>query len=147
MVTIKEGNLLEATENIIGHQCNCFTMGSGIAKQIATKYPIVLLEHKRFVKNNDNVGALGRCQLVKIGTDKYIANLFGQYKYGFDKQYTRYDCLAESLIELKAIAQFLNYSIALPYYIGAGRGGGDVNEINKIIKDIFSDYSVTLYKL
>lgn len=146
MITIKEGNLLDATENIIGHQVNCFTMGSGIAKQIIDKYPIILWEFKKFVKNN-NINALGKCQFIEIGKNKYIANLFAQYKYGLDKQHTRYDYLLECLCDLKNNAQYYNLSIALPYYIGAGRGGGNINDIHDIIKAAFWDYNVTLYRL
>ena len=146
MIKIIKGNLLEAEENIIGHQVNCFTLGSGIAKQIIDKYPEVLFQFKKEVKYN-NINMLGRCQFIEIGKDKYIANVFAQYRYGLDKQYTRYDCLLRSLSELKTEAQFYNYTIALPYYIGSGRGGGDTDEIHQIISQVFWDYNVSLYRL
>ena len=39
MIKIVKSNILDATEDIICHQTNCFgIMGSGLAKQIKEKY-------------------------------------------------------------------------------------------------------------
>ena len=46
MITYKNGNLLESGCDIICHQVNCQkVMGSGIAKQIREKWPIVYYDY------------------------------------------------------------------------------------------------------
>ncbi|WP_223260709.1 hypothetical protein [Bacillus sp. LNXM65] len=40
MIKTVDGNILEASEDIICHQVNCKgVMGAGLAKQIKSKYP------------------------------------------------------------------------------------------------------------
>ncbi|UUZ81494.1 macro domain-containing protein [Paenibacillus sp. P26] len=143
------GDLMQATESIIGHQVNCQSvMGSGVAKQIRSRFPVVYTEYLRFCRDHPN-NLLGRCQLVRIdpGTEKYVANLFGQLYYGFDgKKYTNDDALRNALSELYAFAKSNQYSVALPYKIGCDRGGGDWDMVSKMIDGIFTDVDVTLYQ-
>jgi O-acetyl-ADP-ribose deacetylase (regulator of RNase III) len=153
MIKIVDGDLLNATENIIGHQVNCQgKMNSGVAKAIREKFPIAygayIAEYNVHYNKRLLNDLLGRCQLVFTGTDKIVANLFGQFNYGYDgKQYTSVYALRMSLMSLKDKAQHLNASVALPYKIGSDRGGADWNEVYKIIDEVFSDYEVTLYRL
>lgn len=54
MIKIIEGNLLEASEDIIGHQVNCQSvMGSGIAKSIRDKYSELYPSYKQFCQNHN----------------------------------------------------------------------------------------------
>ena len=47
MIKTVNGNILEATEDIICHQVNCQgVMGSGLAKQIRSKWPSVFADYK-----------------------------------------------------------------------------------------------------
>ena len=39
MVTIKNGDLLNATEKVIAHQVNCFGVVGGLAFEIFNKWP------------------------------------------------------------------------------------------------------------
>lgn len=51
MVTIKNGDILESTENIICHQVNVDgIMGGGLARQIASCYPDVEKGYREFCK-------------------------------------------------------------------------------------------------
>ncbi len=150
MIKIVEGNLLDAKENIIGHQVNCQgVMGSGVAKQIRAKYPVVF---RRYVDHCNTMPAdklLGDLQVIKLGAEKYVANIFGQLTYGRNKdvQYTNYNALTESIIKLKNQAKTHNMSVALPYLIGCGFGNGDWdNEVLPMLECVFSDYELTLYK-
>ena len=79
-VIIVHGDLLKASEDIIGHQVNCKgVMGSGVDKLIKEKYP------EAFCANG-----------------KTVANLFAQLKYGRGKeQYTDYSAEETVLIEQK----------------------------------------------
>ncbi len=147
MIKIVEGNILDAEEDIIAHQTNCMgVMGSGLAKQIKDKYYKVFEEYQKYCHNN-KFTSLGNCQIINVGKDKYVANLFGQYKYGKDKQHTDYEALKESLSSLKVSCKDHNKSIALPWNLGCGLAGGDWNVVYKMIEEVFGDYDVTIYKL
>lgn len=146
-VIIEEGDIFEGIAEIIGHQVNCQNvMGSGIALQVRRKYTKAYDEYMKFsVSRSENL--LGNCQIVDCG-DKIIANLFGQFNYGTDKNivYTKSEALKKALITLKNYAKDNKKIVALPYNIGCDRGNGDWSEILKIIEDIFKDYYVILYK-
>ncbi|GED72872.1 Appr-1-p processing protein [Brevibacillus reuszeri] len=149
-VIIINGDLLTASEDIIGHQVNCKgVMGSGVAKLIKEKYPEAFTVYKE--KCNEIVDKqelLGICQLVECAEGKTVANLFGQLKYGRGKeQYTDYAALEKALNELKNRARKANSSIALPFNIGCGLANGSWDVVSKMIEEIYSDYDVTLYKL
>jgi len=147
IIKIVDGNILQAPENIISHQVNCMSvMGGGIAKQIKRKYPNVYEEYKNYLSGIFSINALGACQIVKAEDNKYIANLFGQHKYGRDKQYTDYKALEEALFSLKVSAKDHNLSVAIPFNIGCGLAGGSWETVYKIIEEVFEDYDVTLYR-
>lgn len=150
MIKIVEGNILDATEDIIAHQVNCQkVMGSGLAKQIRNKYPYAYDAYNKYCERvKDKKDLLGEvCLAVSDYNDKTIAHLFGQFYYGRDKQYTDYEALKKSLTKLLYWATIYNNSIALPCNLGSGLAGGDWNIVYKIIEDVFQDYDVTIYKL
>lgn len=139
--------------DIIAHQVNCQgVMGSGIAKVIREKYPIVYAEYISFVKTFGHYDGdlLGRCQVVKVKpidnfSPNYVVNLFGQEYYGREKkQYTSYAALQNALIELREWI-FNNIDkehivLGLPYKIGCGFGGADWNVVLDTIERVFSKY-------
>ena len=147
MEVIKK-DIFKCKEDIICHQTNCLgVMGSGLAKQVKTKYPEVFNGYEHFCKTSLAKDILGTALICEANNGKFIANLFGQINYGRDKQYTDYDALKGALIEVKEFAKEHNLSIALPHKIGCGTGGGKWREVYKIIKEVFSDYdSVNIYK-
>lgn len=149
MIKIVEGDLLQASENILAHQVNCMgVMGSGVARQVRGKHPNVFEAYKEKCQKPYHIN-MGRCQVVQIGQNRYVANLFGQYKYGVVGVHTSKESLYQSLCLLRDFAEERNFSVALPYKIGCGRGGGNWDEVYKIIQDIFEDTSVdvTIYRL
>jgi len=162
MIKIIEGNILNAKEDIICHQVNCRgKMGSGLAKQIRDKYPNVYeeyislinwakKEYKRGYSKKESL--LGSIQFVNCSDGKVIANLFGQEGYGRDKQYTDYNALRKSLESLyETVTCDYNTlhckSIAIPYNLGCSLAGGDWNIVYEMIKQVFYNYEVTIYKL
>lgn len=149
MIKIIQGDLLEAKENIIAHQVNCKgVMGSGVAKQIKQKYNKAFNDYKNLITRRAVEELLGRVQYVPIADKKYIANLFGQYKYGYDGiQYTNIEALSDCLFDLRKEAEKYELSVALPYMIGSDRGGADWKEVEGLIIDAFEGYEVALYKL
>lgn len=149
MIEIKDGDLLEATEDIIGHQVNCLgRMGSGVAKQIRDRFRYAYNEYRWLTAKTKPEELLGHCQIVERENQKTIANLFGQLNYGYDgAQYTSYYALKSALTALKEFAQSNNYTVALPYKIGSDRGGAEWHLVYGIIDEVFDDYKVALYKI
>lgn len=105
ITTLKKGILLQ--------QVNCQNaMGSGVAKAIYTKWPIVKEEYHKFAQNKNPNDLLGLIQEIKINEDLLIKNI-------------------------KEIAnKYSNKTIVIPYLIGCGLGGGNWNYIFENIKNI-----------
>lgn len=153
MIKIVKGDLLEAKEDIIGHQVNCQgKMNSGVAKSIREKYPQAykMYMDKCHANGGQALGThrmLGDMQIVNVLHDKRVANLFGQNNYGYDnKKYTDEENLLIAFIELRKYAEHFNLSVALPYMIGCYRGGGDWKIVEDYLMIAFEGYEVTLYK-
>lgn len=154
MIKIVKGDLLQAKENIIGHQVNCQgVMGSGVALQIKKKFPVAFQKYIEMVDEYANgdyrKALLGLAQHVPIeGEYKWVSNLFGQYAYGKDgKQYTDTMALYKSFRNVRQFAEFRGLSVALPYKIGSFRGGANWDEVEDLLLTAFNGYEVTLYKL
>jgi O-acetyl-ADP-ribose deacetylase (regulator of RNase III) len=154
MISIVKGDILKAEENISCHQVNCFIMGSGLAYQIMKKWPTVQIQHKALCDSAAAKGEreklLGSAQIVPVEQGKFVANLFAQFYFGRDfKQYTSYDALKSALgIVLREVSHdtpIKGASIAIPYGIGCGLGGGDWFEVLDIIEEVFKNHDVTLY--
>jgi len=136
----------EGKIDILGHGTNCSNgFGSGIAGQIAKKYPI---SKKLFhVAHKENIDTLGSALFCKTNRGKYIANLYTQQTCGYNgEKYVSYDAIEKCLIGLKSYAENNNLKIGIPK-IGCGLGGGNWNVIHEIIKDVFQDYDVYVYSL
>ena len=106
-------------------------------------------EYKRGYSKKESL--LGSIQFVNCSDGKIIANLFGQEGYGRDKQYTDYDALRKSLEGLYESVTWSNNilkgkTIAIPYNLGCGLAGGDWNIVYEMIKQVFYNYEVTIYK-
>lgn len=151
MIKIVNGNLLDAKEDIIGHQTNASGgFGSGIAGQIKVKYPVVYRDFIYWYTMFESDQLLGKCQIVKLPNEssKYVANLYGQLNYGSNKGvvYTNYDALKSALTFLKEYAVLNELSVALPVFLGCGLANGSWDTVYKMIEEIFEDYDVVLYK-
>lgn len=160
MIKIVKGNLLDATEDIIAHQVNCRgVMGAGVARQIKNSFPRAFQQYRELCemyKENPSK-LLGTCQLVKECQEDHhvvIANLFGQERYGFAGTYTDEVALREAFRSLVAkintssvITGNPTKSVAMPYGIGCGFGGGHWPRIYEIIEQEFGNIEVVLYKL
>lgn len=136
-------DIFKSGADIICHQVNCQgVMGSGIAKQVREKYPIVYRDYKRMCDIYAPNALLGIAQFIE--TDgapfKGIFNLFGQEKFGYDgKRYTDYVALYKCLEKVKEETMGDKHTIAIPYLMGCYRGGGNWNVVYKMIEEIFDD--------
>lgn len=165
MVHYKDGNLLDADVNYICHQVNCQgRMGSGIAKQIRERWPIVyenyMAEFKEIEgkiiqlcgqwENEIDVSdiLLGRLQQVKVNDTQTVINMFSQQYYGYDgKRYTSYDAFWDCLNGIKhSIPK--GSKIGFPWGIGCGLGGANWEVIITMIEEVLrDDFDVYIYIL
>ena len=145
-------DIFESGADVICHQVNCQgVMGSGIAKQVREKYPVVYKEYKRRCDIYSPKAMLGTAQFIETHVEYDtpflgIFNLFGQEKFGYDgKCYTDYTALYKCFEKVKEslygafTENKKSYTIAIPYFMACHRGGGDWNVVYKMIKEIFDD--------
>ena len=139
------GNIFNCKENIICHQVNMYKkMGAGIAKQIRERYPNVYQDYLL------HEPVLGEVHIIPVEHDDiipyqnqniglWIANMYSQNSYGYDgAQYTDYDAMRKCFNDIndhisKSNKCGNNLSLAIPYKIGCGIGGGDWSIVSKII--------------
>lgn len=145
-VKVIKGDLLQAKEDIICHQVNAQgVMGAGLAREIKKHYPEVFERYRELCfKEKKGRHLLGNCQIIK-SKDKYIANIFGQHKFGRKGVFTEMDALREAFYSLKVRAQKHDLSVAIPFQFGCGLAGGDWNEVFKLIEETFHDYPCAIY--
>lgn len=142
-------DIFKSGANMICHQVNCQgVMGSGIARQVREKYPVVYEEYKRRCDIYASEDLLGMAQFVGTAR-KYntpflgIFNLYAQEKFGYDgKQYTDYTALYKCFEQLKGSIPNLKgekYVIAIPYMMSCCRGGANWEIVYGIIKDVLGN--------
>lgn len=147
-VTIKKGNLLDATEKYVIHQCNCVSKyAKTLAKQIFDKYPYANTYINRQYRNIP-----GTIDICGDHNHRYIINFYSQLypsipKYNNDSYELRLKWFKECLNLVSQIDNLEN--IAMPYLIGCGSAGGDWNDYIKIINDFAEKIKkpIVLYKL
>ena len=150
MIKVKQGDLLQAKEDIIAHQVNCYGVAGGLAAKIFEKWPDAGSDYRQItIFRAQRVG--GRGNLIGMAhmtgqqpDGKIIANLFGQFFPGADY---RPDALRSALENLAAAAKGLHASVAMPYGISCGICGGDWGEVRQIIEETMQGVDVTLYRL
>lgn len=144
MIKYVKGDLLNAEQLIIVHQCNAQdTMGSGVAKAIRTKYPKAYHEYLEYFRHIPKSERMGKVQFCNVG-DKLVANLVGQFNYlPRGLCHTDYKALEEGFTKIK-----LSFpdDVAMPK-IGCGLGGGDWKVVSAIIESVFDDRDVYIYEL
>lgn len=146
MVKIINDGLLNAKETYIAHQVNCYgVIGCGVALQIKNKYPYVYHRYYEYCEDHHAKNLLGKILMIPTGDGKVICNMFGQERFGHGRQYTSIAALSKAMNSLAAIVPE-SEPIAMPYKIGCGNGITDWNIVNLIIKDVFKNHTVVLYK-
>lgn len=146
---IIKGNLLEASEQYIVHQCNCVTWNAaGIARSIFDKYPYAdVYSIREATAYQDKPGTI----LIRGNgeNERYIIALMGQVYPGkpidnykdIDSAELRQEYFKNGLQKIAELPELK--SIALPVQIGCGLAGGNWNEyldiINKFANDVYSN--------
>lgn len=152
MITYHKGDILKSNADFIIHQTNCLgKMGAGLAFKIAKFCPSHYSDYVHLCDNHkDNPKELlgkylityNNMGIVMEGTKNNIVALFGQLGYGRDKQYTDYAALEKAfgsfINNLEKSKKEYNYTeietVAIPYKLGCGLGGGDWSVVENIIK-------------
>ena len=150
-ITYKRGSLLDSQCDYICHQVNCQgVMGSGIAKSIKEKWPIVYENYinQYNILNGVSGALLGDIQIVKVNDfPQYVINMFSQENYGYDgKRYTSYDAFWNCLNLIKRQVP-KDKVIGFPYKIGCVRGGANWSVIYAMIAEVLKDYEVEIWEL
>lgn len=143
-------DIFNSGADMICHQVNCQgIMGSGIAKQVREKYPVVYEEYKKKCDIYSPKALLGIAQFV--GTQSKhntpflgIFNLYAQENFGYDgKQYTNYNALYKCLEKVKESVPVNptgeKYVVAIPYKMSCCRGGANWELVFGLIEDILGD--------
>lgn len=156
-----KGNLLEADLDYYCHQVNCQgRMGSGIAKAIREKWPIVYEKYGEWHFTNDfqafsddlpegaSAYMLGKNLAVPVSEKQTVINMAAQATYGYDgKRYTSYDAFWLCLGDIKRTVP-KGSRIGFPDHIGCGLGGANWEVIKTMIWEALSeDFEVYIYKL
>lgn len=169
-IKIIEGNIFDSKANFIVHQTNCQgVMGSGVAAQVAQRFPHVEVEYRKYLQRckKNHIEPLGTAQyvpsecwaLVMVDTMKnnnviafdtnyqYIVNLFGQNTFGAGLQ-TDLKAMKKAFIDIREKAEKIDATVAMPYKIGSCRGGAEWNDVYNIIKQVFgkSNVDVEIWK-
>ena len=159
------GDLLKADVDYICHQVNCQgRMGSGIAKQIKERWPVVYDSYISAYKDREdeilrNCGCfehmpdvsetlLGYLQKVPVNEEQVVINMFAQQYYGYDgKRYTSYDAFWACLGGIRDSVP-KGSKIGFPAKIGCGLGGANWKVISTMIEEVLGeDYEVYIYQL
>lgn len=147
MLKHAKGNLIDLAEqghfDVIVHGCNCQnTMGSGIAKEIRTRYPLAYTADTNFMRIMPPVCKLGMWSnhdtdghgSVFYGVSSFvIINAYTQLHYlPRDVDHFEYDSF--KLILRKLAAVYPGKRFGFPY-IGMGLAGGDKDRIIAMLED------------
>lgn len=146
MIYYKTGDLLKADATYICHQVNCRgVMGAGIAKQVKDTWPEVYNDYIKAIQNHPKCCPLGEITATKINNNQVVINMFAQDRYGHGIRFTDYEAFYKCLERIRDLTNS-NSTIAFPYGIGCGLGGGDWKIIETMIQNVLKDRKVYIYK-
>lgn len=144
MITIKKGDLLNATEKVIAHQVNCCGVAGGLAADIFQKWSHAKSDYYQLTKRIPGKALLGMAHFTGQQRDGHIiCNLYGQYNPGSDYNPQK---LEQALEMLGNTARIMDWSVALPYKISCGICGGDWETVLKIIERTMDGVNCVIYQ-
>ena len=169
MLTIVEGNLLNATEQVIVQQINCLCVKPhGLSQTIANRYPYANFYAKRRRVGTRNLAVVedrpipgSICVSHSPTNGPIVIGLCSQYDYGRPgKSYRtkiqddnfqlreKWFCQSLNLLSTWLIENNIK-GVAFPYMIGCGLGGGNWNNYLNTLTLFAQDklFEVVLYRL
>jgi O-acetyl-ADP-ribose deacetylase (regulator of RNase III) len=152
IVETVKGSILNAPQMYIAHGVNCQNrMGSGVAKVLFGKYPIVKSSYHKFIKSceflliNGQEDLLGMVELILVDEKKHVLNCFTQEFYGYDKKkYVSYEAIKKCFTEIDGDNSI--DEVAIPK-IGCGLAGGDWEAVSIIIDLCTPNTKITVYEV
>lgn len=141
-VTERRGDVCEAREQFIAHQCNCVTRtAQGVAKALFRAFPDADIYKARAAA--DEPGRIVvRGRVINMLAQRYP----GRARYANDTAEQRLAWFAACLDEIGRLPEI--GSLALPHGIGCGLAGGDWDAYRGAIETFAErhDVRVVLYK-
>ena len=141
------GDLLQSDCTVIAHQANCHsTMGAGIARAIAIKYPKAeSVDADSSMTPKEKFGKYTIAKADKV----HIVNLYGQYNMGRGR-HTNYKMLRDALGNFlndasKNIIDVDTSKVGVPFGMGCGLGGGNWEVVKEILFELSELYKVDIY--
>jgi O-acetyl-ADP-ribose deacetylase (regulator of RNase III) len=143
MIEIIKGDLLEAKEKFIAHQCNSISnQAGGLAHYLFKKFPYANIYKNRpypYVANRSNFP--GHCVIKGDGIkNRFVINMLAQYYPGspptaksiLDGFEVRESYFNRCLIEISRMENI--ESIAFPKFVGCGLAGGNWDNYFRMLK-------------
>lgn len=154
---VSVGNILdEVKTGVIIQQVNAQgVMGSGIAKAIRDKWPVVWDEYSEIYgpnpKAEESFARLGKVNITQVEPTVLVANVVGQQFYGRHEprhapRYTSYDALDRAFTELAGLLRGVPVSLNFPL-LGSDRGGGHWPVVKAIIEHRLAGFDLNLWLL
>lgn len=147
-----KGNLLDFPNGIdaIIHGCNTLaTMGSGVAAQIAKRYPKAEAVDRRYhlYCNGDPAAMLGMCSYARVvkpnGRPGLVINLYQQASIGLNRRLLNYEAFYRGLVKAHDRLPDTTH-FGIPRLIGCYRAGGSWSIVKAMIKEVFDDRKLTI---
>lgn len=146
---VRQGDLLATDVPLVMHQANNMgVMGAGVAKQVRADMPDADFMRYRTGVLSDPRGSLGMVYPAHSLTvpDRTYLNVVGQDGLGYGRQFTDYEALGTAFD--KIAERYAGQSLAMPYGMGAGLGGGDWTEVERLVNERLAPFmNVFAYKL
>lgn len=141
IITTRKANVLDFDEDFLAHGCNCHgVMGSGVAKAIRDKWPMVYKEYRAFYELNGL--ELGTVHHVAIPDGRGVFNSMTQFDFGTDTRKVDYEAVASCFEGINN--RIPGKTLAIPL-IGCGLAGGNWRAVSAIIDSVTPDVDITLY--
>lgn len=135
--------------------CHCVNdipaMGSGVAKALLDKWPIVRSAYMEWGKRPNTNFGLGKIQALKVEDDIAVVNMVGQH--GIHSQNglppIRYDAIRSACKKTCIIAKRYKATVHIPYLLGCDLAGGNWEIVEKIFLEELCEHGieVTAYDL
>jgi O-acetyl-ADP-ribose deacetylase (regulator of RNase III) len=124
------------------HQCNCFhKMKAGIANAVRIQFPGAF--QADLSTEFGDPDKLGSFSMWRDASNKFVFNLYGQFRYGRDKQYTDYRAVEKGLLCIRNKCADLGVDhIIIPKGMGCMSAGGSWPIMESIIVSTFDDERV-----
>lgn len=157
MIEVKNTNLFDDLSplSVIVYQVNLYGLsGAGLAVDIKKKYPEAFDKYYKLCNNTETkTDLLGKCLYTQVDNQTVICAAFGQNDTSWEVCLTDYSAwkkICQNLIEtfekannrLNYHSKYGHWTIHMPYYIGCGLAGGDVEKMHNIFNKYFKNSNI-----